>query len=139
MMIKCTHWFYVSVYAAVISASEHTIQGEVSMGSQYHLHMETQVCIMQCLHAVPNTGVRHSLESILYQVSLCVPVEDGFQLYSSTQCPPVLQAAVANVLGIPANAIDVSVRRVGGAYGAKVSRASWIAAASALAASATRR
>lgn len=35
--------------------------------------------------------------------------------------------------------VDVSVRRVGGAYGAKISRAHWIAAGCALAAHATGR
>ena len=35
--------------------------------------------------------------------------------------------------------MDVSVRRVGGAYGAKVNRAHWIAAGCGLAANATRR
>ena len=35
--------------------------------------------------------------------------------------------------------VDVSVRRVGGAYGAKITRAHWIAAACGLAAHTTRR
>ena len=35
--------------------------------------------------------------------------------------------------------VDVSVKRVGGAYGAKITRAHWIAAGCALAANATRR
>ena len=35
--------------------------------------------------------------------------------------------------------VDVSVRRVGGAYGAKITRANWIAAACGLAAHATQR
>ena len=75
----------------------------------------------------------------MLQTSLCIPLEDGFQVYSSSQWPSHTQAAVANVLGISTNSVDVSVKRVGGAYGAKISRSHWIAAATGLAASVVRR
>ncbi len=77
--------------------------------------------------------------SFFTKTTLCIPLDDGFQIYSSTQYASLTQAAVANVLGIPTNTVNVSVKRVGGAYGAKSTPSSWIASATALAASAVRR
>ena len=48
------------------------------MGHQYHFHLETHAC-------------------------LCVPTEDGYTVYSSTQWTANVQTAVAGVLGITNN------------------------------------
>lgn len=97
-----------------IAKSARKIEGTISCDSQYHFHMETQN-------------------------SFVLPQAEGYTVYSSSQWPQYTQAAVATVLGINSNDVDVSVRRVGGAYGAKISRAHWIAAGCALAAHATGR
>nr|BCT26317.1 aldehyde oxidase [Euura sp. 'Pontania] len=85
----------------------HVIKGVFSCGAQYHYTMETQTCI-------------------------CVPIEDGMDVYTSTQCVDLNQVAIAICLGVPHNSINVSVKRLGGGYGAKISRAAQIACACAL-------
>jgi len=99
---------------AAISSSPHSIQGEVECGTQYHFHMETHT-------------------------SLCIPEDDGFTFVSSTQWTALTQAAVSNVLGIPTSSVNVSAKRVGGAYGAKITRGHQIAAACGLGAYITKR
>ncbi|XP_017770615.1 PREDICTED: indole-3-acetaldehyde oxidase-like [Nicrophorus vespilloides] len=76
---------------------------------QYHYHMETQCCNV-------------------------VPVEDGcFDMYTSTQWMDLVQVAAAECLNINQNKIHVRVRRLGGAYGGKISRNSQVACACILA------
>lgn len=85
------------------------ISGRFEIGLQYHFTMETQT-------------------------ALCVPIEDGLDVYSSTQWMDLNQIAIADMLNIPNSNINIHVRRLGGAYGAKISRASQISCAAALAA-----
>lgn len=61
-----------------ISKADHVISGQVAVGYQYHFHLETHAC-------------------------LCVPEEEGYTVYSSTQWTANVQTAVAGVLGIPNN------------------------------------
>ena len=61
-----------------ISKSDHVISGQIAVGHQYHFHLETHAC-------------------------LCVPEEEGYTVYSSTQWTSNVQTAVAGVLGIPNN------------------------------------
>lgn len=69
------------------------------------------------------------------QVSLAIPQEDGDMLvHCSTQHPSEIQQHLAKVLGKPANAITVEVRRMGGAFGGKESQACQWAALAAVAA-----
>ena len=66
-------------YVAAISKADMTISGQIECGSQYHFTMETQA-------------------------ALVVPTEDHtYSVYSSTQWVGYVQAAVANVLGIPSS------------------------------------
>ena len=59
------------------------IEGETSIGHQYHFHLETQRTI-------------------------CVPQEDGgLHVYSSTQNPTQVQAVVATALNKPQNKVKV--------------------------------
>ena len=119
---------------AALASADHVISGQVAVGYQYHFHLETHAC-------------------------LCVPTEDGYTVYSSTQWTANVQTAVAGVLGITNNrycplikrycklvrvhlspcSVDVSVKRCGGGFGGKISRPNLTAAACALGAHATRR
>ncbi|KAL8593330.1 hypothetical protein ACOMHN_009983 [Nucella lapillus] len=94
--------------------AENIVEGEVTMGSQYHFHMESQR-------------------------SVCVPTEDGMDVYSSTQYADGVQAAVAGFIGQPANYVNVHVPRLGGAFGGKGTTSVFPAAAAALAATCTGR
>lgn len=86
---------------------KHIIKGTFRNGSQYHFTMETQTCV-------------------------CVPIEDGIDVFAATQWMDLTQVAIAQCLNIKNNSININVRRLGGAYGAKISRATQIACACAL-------
>ncbi|XP_055604319.1 uncharacterized protein LOC129752571 [Uranotaenia lowii] len=90
------------------------IQGRFELPSQFHFSMECQMCI-------------------------CVPKEDGMDIYSSTQWVDLCQVAISQALNIPENSMNFFVRRLGGAFGAKISRGSQIACACAIAAHFSQR
>ena len=92
-----------------------TVSGEFEVGSQYHFHMETQRCLVR-------------------------PREEGeYDVLSAKQWIGQTQLVVAKALGIPMNKINMRVRRIGGAYGAKVTRPQMVASACAVAAAKLRR
>ncbi|XP_022343245.2 uncharacterized protein LOC111136587 [Crassostrea virginica] len=97
-----------------IAKSAVKVSGRIKCGDQYHMAMETQITI-------------------------CNPTEDGFDVYSSTQWVDRCQKGIAMVLGIPDSSISVSVRRLGGAYGSKITRNFVVAAGCALASNAVKR
>nr|XP_023019888.1 xanthine dehydrogenase-like [Leptinotarsa decemlineata] len=86
----------------------HIIQGKCDVNWQFHFHTETQYC------------------NAVYK-------EDTLDLYPTTQWLDLSQSAAAAILNIPANRINVSVKRLGGAFGAKIVRNAMIAGAAALA------
>ncbi|XP_062550716.1 uncharacterized protein LOC134215576 [Armigeres subalbatus] len=90
------------------------IQGRLNLQGQYHYTLETQTCF-------------------------CVPIEDGMDVYSSTQYPDLVLCALSQVLNVQQNSINLTVRRLGGAYGAKSTRPAHIACACAVAAKLTQR
>ena len=101
--------------AAAIAAAPHRIAGEAGCGGQDHFYLEGQV-------------------------ALAVPREDSDMLvYSSTQHPTEVQHGVSHTLGVPANAVTVEVRRMGGAFGGKESQATIVAAIAAVLARASGR
>ncbi|XP_044731678.1 xanthine dehydrogenase-like [Chrysoperla carnea] len=85
------------------------INGTFDIGLQYHYTLETQSCV-------------------------CIPIEDGMDVYPSTQWMDLAQLGVAVSCKIPTKNINVYVRRVGGAYGSKIIRANLITCACAIAA-----
>ncbi|ODN04993.1 Xanthine dehydrogenase [Orchesella cincta] len=92
-----------------VEGSLKTVKGEFITRGQYHFYMETQTC-------------------------LCAPREDGMDVFSSTQHMDHVQTAIANCLNLPNNSINMNVRRIGGGFGGKLSKASLIASACAVAA-----
>ncbi|KAF2897493.1 hypothetical protein ILUMI_08680, partial [Ignelater luminosus] len=88
---------------------KHVVKGTFDTTWQYHYHMETQICAV-------------------------VPKEDSLDIYPGTQWMDLIQVAVASVLNISENYINIIVKRVGGAYGAKITRCAQTACAAALAA-----
>lgn len=93
---------------------KHKVSGRFDIGTQYHFTMEPQT-------------------------ALCIPIEDGMDVYSATQHMESVQIAIAETIGVPTNTINLNVRRLGGAYGSKISRCTQVACAAALAAHLLRR
>lgn len=91
-----------------IGQADNNIKGHIFCGPQYHYHMETQQAI-------------------------AIPVEDGIDLYPSAQWMDFVNMGAAQILGVNNNTLNIRVRRLGGAFGAKISRCSQISAAAALA------
>ncbi|XP_013165309.1 PREDICTED: xanthine dehydrogenase/oxidase-like [Papilio xuthus] len=83
------------------------MKGSNNIFAQYHYHMETQSCVTK-------------------------PSEDGIDVIASTQWPDQIHVAISQVLNIEQSRINLTVPRLGGAYGAKISRNCLIASACAL-------
>ncbi|XP_065100704.1 aldehyde oxidase 3-like [Paramisgurnus dabryanus] len=96
--------------------AEQVYEGEIRIGGQEHFYLETQSFLV-------------------------VPVgeEQEMKVYLSTQHPTFIQEAIAETLGIPSNRVSCHVKRVGGAFGGKVSKTSILASITAVAAWKTGR
>lgn len=81
--------------------------GTFDIGAQYHYTMEPQTTI-------------------------CVPAEDGIEVMSATQWVHKVQIAVSRCLNIPNKQVNMVLRRLGGAYGSKGTRATHVACAAAI-------
>ncbi len=91
------------------------VSGRVDLGGQEHAYLETQS-------------------------ALAIPRDDGGLLVlSSTQSPSATQRAVAAVVGLPMNLVEVQVARLGGGFGGKEEQATPWAALAALGAVLTGR
>ncbi|XP_017768324.1 PREDICTED: xanthine dehydrogenase isoform X2 [Nicrophorus vespilloides] len=90
----------------------HIIEGDCRIGYQEHFYLETQ-----CTVAVPKKE------------------DDEFEIYCSTQNPSEVTTEVARILGVHQNRIVTKVKRLGGGFGGKESRAAMIAVPAAVAAS----
>ncbi|KAG5869882.1 hypothetical protein JTB14_025532, partial [Gonioctena quinquepunctata] len=86
----------------------HVVKGKFDVNWQYHFHIETQCC------------------NAFYK-------EDTLDLYPGSQWMDLSQNAAAAILNIPASRVNVTVKRLGGAFGAKIVRNALLAGASALA------
>ncbi|CAG9763262.1 unnamed protein product [Ceutorhynchus assimilis] len=85
------------------------IKSKTSLRGQYHFHMETQNCVV-------------------------IPTEDGLDVFPGTQFMNGIQGAISQVINMPSQKINTFVRRLGGAFGAKVTRNAFVSSAAALAA-----
>ena len=84
---------------AGFAQSPHRLQGELSIGGQEHFYLEGQV-------------------------AMAMPAEDGgLFVKCSTQHPSEVQHLIAEVLGLPMNAVTIEMRRMGGAFGGKETQA----------------
>jgi len=101
-------------YDAAMAAADTIIEGRFRMGSQYHFHMETHVCIAK-------------------------PTEDGMDLEVPSQDINATANVVAKVLNVSANSINLGVKRLGGAFGGKINLQNSVATAAAVAANKLRR
>ena len=100
---------------AALDRAPHRLQGRLEVGGQDHFYLEGQI-------------------------AQAVPQEDcDIAVWSSTQHPSEVQTLVAGLLAIPAHAVTVEVRRMGGAFGGKETQAAIFAGMAALVAARTRR
>jgi xanthine dehydrogenase large subunit len=90
--------------------SKHIISGEMRIGGQDHFYLEGMIAL-----AIPGE-------------------DDEVTIHSSTQHPSEVQHMVGHVMGVPSNAINVIVRRMGGAFGGKETQGNLFAAVAAMAA-----
>ena len=95
---------------AALRAAPRRLQGTLKVGGQDHFYLESHIAL-----ALPGE-------------------DDEIRVVSSTQHPSEVQHVVAHVLGVPSNAVTVTVRRMGGAFGGKESQSNLFAAVAALAA-----
>ncbi len=91
------------------SKCDHVFEGRADTGGQEHLYIETQGAYV------------YPLEN------------ENLKVHSSTQGPTVVQKTIARVLGLPMHRIEVSVTRLGGAFGGKEDQATAWACMAALA------
>ncbi|MDJ0717201.1 MAG: molybdopterin-dependent oxidoreductase [Prochloraceae cyanobacterium] len=86
------------------------VEGNCEIGGQEHLYLETQRA-----RAIPLEG-------------------QTMRVYSATQNPYAVQKTIAEMLNLPHHAIEVDVKRLGGAFGGKEEQATHWACLAALAA-----
>ncbi|KAG6005944.1 hypothetical protein E4U21_007507 [Claviceps maximensis] len=95
---------------------DYIFTGSARMGGQEHFYLETNACV-----AIPKR-------------------EDGeLEIFASTQNANETQVFAARVCDVPANRINVRVKRLGGGFGGKESRSVVLSSAVALAAHKTGR
>lgn len=95
--------------------SKRVLSGEMRIGGQDHFYLEGMIAL-----AIPGE-------------------DDEMTIHSSTQHPSEVQHIVSHVMGVPSNAINVIVRRMGGGFGGKETQGNLFAAVAALAAKKFRR
>ena len=95
--------------------SKHVLSGEMRIGGQDHFYLEGMIAL-----AIPGE-------------------DDEVTIHSSTQHPSEVQHIVGHVMGVPSNAINVIVRRMGGGFGGKETQGNLFAAVAAMAAKKYRR
>ncbi|XP_016148470.1 aldehyde oxidase 6 isoform X2 [Sinocyclocheilus grahami] len=96
--------------------AEQVYEGEIRIGGQEHFYLETQSFLV-------------------------IPIgeEKEMKVYLSTQHPAFTQESVAETLGIPSNRVSCHVKRLGGAFGGKVTKTAILASITAVAAWKTGR
>ncbi|MCC5965161.1 MAG: xanthine dehydrogenase molybdopterin binding subunit [Natronohydrobacter sp.] len=94
----------------VLETAPHRIKGRMRVGGQDHMYLEGHIAM-----AIPGE-------------------DDEIVVFSSTQHPSEAQHMVAHALGVPANAVVVNVRRMGGGFGGKETQMNLFCALAAIAA-----
>ncbi len=97
-------------------STDHVIEGQVEIGGQEHLYLETNGCLIVPKHE-----------------------DNEYEVYASTQHFFGIQAEVAKVLGVPQNRVVGKVKRVGGGFGGKESTSIRLAMAAAVCAQKVKR
>ncbi|XP_048248710.1 indole-3-acetaldehyde oxidase-like isoform X1 [Haliotis rufescens] len=77
-----------------MAASSSTVEGQCTMENLFHFYLENNAAV-------------------------CVPSEDGLDVYTPTQALSGVQRAIAAVIGQPCNYVNVTVPRIGGSFGGK--------------------
>ena len=95
--------------------SEHVFEGTTRIGSQEHFYFETQGSIV-----IPEEG-------------------DEYTIYSSSQNPQETQILAAQVVGVPQSKVVARVKRLGGGFGGKETRACQVSSVAAVAAKKYKR
>jgi len=101
--------------AAAFAKAAFVVSGRVDSGGQEHVYLETQGALAEPLEG------------------------DRVRVVSSTQGTTVTQRAIARVLGLPQNRVEVEARRLGGGFGGKEDQATPWACLAALGAWVTKR
>lgn len=103
-----TRVFRMGEPRSAIASAEHQLEGRLHIRGQEHFYLEGQVAV-----AVPTeTG--------------------GVKVTTSSQHPTEVQKLIADVLAVPINEVQVTVRRMGGAFGGKETQAAPLACIAAL-------
>eukprot|EP00005_Dracoamoeba_jomungandri_P003978 CAMPEP_0174259192 /NCGR_PEP_ID=MMETSP0439-20130205/8049_1 /TAXON_ID=0 /ORGANISM="Stereomyxa ramosa, Strain Chinc5" /LENGTH=1426 /DNA_ID=CAMNT_0015342987 /DNA_START=78 /DNA_END=4358 /DNA_ORIENTATION=+ len=93
---------------------DHVVSGSLSIPAQYHFQMETQNCV-------------------------AIPQDNELTIHAGTQWPAIVQYLTARVLGKPCAQFNCQVKRLGGAYGSKITRNCLVSVATAVAADILKR
>ncbi|WP_421951260.1 xanthine dehydrogenase molybdopterin binding subunit [Pelagibacterium sp.] len=96
--------------AAGMAGAKNRVKGSMEMGGQDHFYLEGHIAM-----AIPGE-------------------DDEVTVHSSTQHPSEVQHMVGHALGVPSNAVNVMVRRMGGGFGGKETQSNLFAAVAAIAA-----
>lgn len=102
-------------FRTAIDAAPHRLDGRIEIGGQDQFYLEGQIAV-----ATPGE-------------------DDDMHVLSSNQHPSECQLIVSHVLGVPAHAVTVEVRRLGGGFGGKETQGNLMAACAAMVARATGR
>ncbi len=101
--------------ATGLANAPNRLRGQMEIGGQEHFYLEGHIAL-----AIPGE-------------------DDEMTVWSSTQHPSEIQDMVSHVLGVPANAVTVNVRRMGGGFGGKETQGAQFACIAAVAARKTGR
>ncbi|GGA44715.1 xanthine dehydrogenase molybdopterin binding subunit [Pelagibacterium lentulum] len=96
--------------AAGLANAKRRLKGSVTIGGQDHFYLEGHIAM-----AMPGE-------------------DDEVTIHSSTQHPSEVQHMVGHALGVPSNAVNVIIRRMGGGFGGKETQGNLFAAVAAIAA-----
>ena len=96
--------------SSAMKSATNRVAGEMRVGGQDHFYLEGHIAM-----AFPGE-------------------DDSVTVYSSTQHPSEVQHMVSHALNVPANAVTVKVRRMGGGFGGKETQSNLFAAIAAIAA-----